>query len=322
VAAADLPAPPPASLAGLQTQPILVVDGHRVNRRVVEEQLSRWSLTWRSCATAGEAIEAMRQAVLAGQPYGVALIDHRVPDLDESELVRTVRADPALRHAKLVMVTAVAEREEARRLLDDGYAAYLCRPLNFGQLRATLAKLAGDGSPLDQPVTMAVDGTPAGVPVGAPRVMVVEDNRVNQKVVVRQLERLGYEVIVSGDGRQALDALDRQRVDLILTDCQMPEVDGYQLATIVREREEREGGHVPIIAMTAHALPGDRERCLSSGMDDYVSKPVQRRDLEAALQRWCPVGAPSCAGDEAIDKALCAGDGQAAEPERVDVGGM
>jgi CheY-like chemotaxis protein len=213
--------------------------------------------------------------------------------MDGLALARAIRADGALAGVRLVMLTSVGRRGHAEEARKAGIAAYLTKPVRREHLHACVcAVVAGPGgevgekgvaaAPLVTRHTIAEEERRA-----RPRLLVVEDNAVNQVVAVKILERLGWRADVAGNGLEAVDAVALAPYAAILMDCQMPEMDGYEATVVIRKREPK-GRRVPVIAMTANALPGDRERCLAAGMDDYVTKPLKRDEVEAALSRWVP----------------------------------
>ena len=279
---ADEPPPPQVDLHGVRA---LVVDDNEVNRFVLCEQLARWGVERVACEDAHAALAALHSAQAAGRPFAVALLDHMMPGMDGEQLARAIRADASLAHLKLVMLTSYGRREDAAHFLALGFSAYLTKPVRTGQLQAALAEA------LARPVTVAVtDGPTAAAAVAEPRpprrVLVAEDNAVNQKVIVRMLERLSCEVTVVADGAAAVEAAIGADWDLVLMDCHMPVLDGYDATRAIREHEAGGERHLAIVAMTANALAGDREACLAAGMDDYLAKPVRPAEVSAAIERW------------------------------------
>jgi CheY-like chemotaxis protein len=217
------------------------------------------------------------------------LLDYQMPNMDGLELARAIKADPTLAALKLVMLTSVGQKDEAKQAREAGVNAYLTKPVRQSQLFDCLATVLGQALQQQglRPATSAPFAPPAET-VGqhCPLILVAEDNAVNQKLAVRLLEKLGYRADVVANGLETLEALSRIRYAAVLMDCQMPEMDGFEATVEIRVREKLLGFHTPIIAMTANALQGDKERCLVAGMDDYVPKPVRVQDLEAALALW------------------------------------
>jgi len=213
--------------------------------------------------------------------------------MDGFELARAIKSDPALARVRLILLTSFGQRGDDVAARDIGVAAYLTKPVRQSQLYDCLATVVGQPSASAGPD--APCELPAARPTGAARkmsnklILLAEDNIVNQKVAARQLQKLGYRADLVANGLEALEALGRIAYDLVLMDCQMPEMDGYEATAEIRRREG-DSKRTPIVAMTANALEGDREKCLAAGMDDYVSKPVKPEELAAVLGRWLPKG--------------------------------
>jgi two-component system sensor histidine kinase/response regulator len=285
------PAPAAAQrydVAALQGLRVLCVDDNATNRTFLETQLSAWGIRVDCVADGPSALQRLRLAQQNGHAYRLALLDAEMPGMDGLAVARAIKADPALAKVRLVLLTSVgyhAYSSEARRA---GCAASLLKPIRQSQLYDCLTAVTGTSSAASATRLMTRHILKSMLDQVGTRVLVVEDNAVNQKVIVRMLEKLGCRVDVAADGLESLDACSRMTYDCIFMDCQMPEMDGYTATALVRQREARSGRHTPIIAMTANAMPGDRERCLAAGMDDYLSKPVQAEALEMMLQKWLP----------------------------------
>ncbi len=271
---AEAPAPPPA-LNGLSA---LIVDDNASSRRALETQLRAWGMHAESVPDGASAL-----ARLATGPVDVALVDGAMPHMDGVELARRLSATPALAATRIVLLTT-------GRLLPDadvvrlGLAATIAKPVGHVELRETLNRVVTAGS---SGGASAGAGTAEVKPTPAPtaalgRVLIVEDNTTNQMVAMGLIARLGFDAEVVSNGRQAVEAVARSRYDAVLMDCNMPVMDGYEATAAIRHMEG-DGARVRIIAMTASALAGDRERCLAAGMDDYLAKPVKLRDLERVL---------------------------------------
>ncbi len=285
----------PAGLAGVR---VLIVDDNAVNRRVLHEQVVSWGMRNGSVASGEEALRSLRQALAEGDPYGIAVVDGQMPGMDGETLARTIAEDQALRGVVVVMLTSRGVRPEPARLAEAGIAACLMKPVRQSHLMDVLVTAWDARTAAGRPMVVrppAPHVTPARPGAGGralARVLVAEDNPVNQRIAIRMLEKLGCRVDLASDGREAVQMLAALPYDLVFMDCQMPEVDGYEATRMVRQAEaRRDGRRTPIVAMTAHALPGDREKCLGAGMDDYVSKPVRPDDLATAVARWVPAGA-------------------------------
>jgi CheY-like chemotaxis protein len=287
-------APPtvtPVDLAALQQLRILGVDDNATNRAILAAQLTTWGMHVHCVSNAPQALELLRTAQRDGRPYDLAIVDHLMPEMDGMEMARAIRADSALAGLRLVLLTSVGYRGWAAQARDAGFGALLLKPIRQSQLYDCIAMVMGVPQE-PAPTRLITRHTLREAKQARVRahVLVVEDNLVNQKVAVRLLENMGCRVDVAANGHEAVEASDRNPYDCIFMDCQMPELDGYEATGLIRRREAGAGAgsHVPIIAMTANALEGDRERCLAVGMDDYVSKPVKRDELESTLERWAP----------------------------------
>jgi CheY-like chemotaxis protein len=291
---------PTADLAGAR---VLIVDNNEVNRHVLQEQTTSWGLYSDGCPSTTEALARLREACDSGSPFQIAILDAQVPGLDGESLGRAIKADPALRETVLVMFTSVGRRGDARRLREAGFAAYLVKPVRPSQLMDTLAAVWG-ARRQEIPTGLVTRHTLAESraaktppPPETSRhirayVLVAEDNIVNQKVAAGILEELGCRVDVAGNGKEALERFEQLPYDIVFMDCQMPEMDGYEAATEIRRREGPTR-HTPVIAMTAHNMEGDLEKCLEAGMDDYASKPVRPDKLQEILEQWVARTSPS-----------------------------
>jgi signal transduction histidine kinase/CheY-like chemotaxis protein len=292
-------APPPASDADLKGIRVLVVDDDATNRRVLHEQLSAWGMRPEESASGIDALGILKKAAGQGARFSIAVLDHQMPGMDGETLGRLIKETPELRETVLVMLTSLGRRGDAARLKHEGFAAYLTKPAKQTVLREALAEAwalrkAGEQAPLvtrhslrEEAETRGEGG--AASPKFHARVLLVEDNAVNLKVATRMLERLGCRVDKAGNGKEAVEMVGSLPYDLVFMDCHMPEMDGYEATREIRRRET-DGRRHTIVAMTASALKGDREKCLESGMDDYISKPIQKEDLLDALTRYAPAG--------------------------------
>lgn len=294
----DVPAmAPPVDLAGTRT---LIVDDNAINRRVLNEQIIGWQMRNGSCASGDEALKLLRSAHAAGDPYQIAILDYQMPDMDGVMLGAAIKADPALRDVQLVLVTSLGRRGDAAELKDIGFAAYLVKPTRQSELLATLVSVWAahvHQRPIDL-LTRASLGRERSLPLAdhldqphvGTRVLLVEDNATNQIVAMMMLRALGCVVDVCGNGQLALDKLDTDCYDIVFMDCEMPVMDGYEATAAIRARGDA-NARLPIVAVTAQAMQGDRERCLRAGMDAYLTKPVKLTDYAAELRRWVPEGA-------------------------------
>jgi PAS domain S-box-containing protein len=286
---------PPARMepGRLRDLSVLVVDDNATNRRILEEMLRQWHMKPIAVESAAAALQALEQAQRTGEPFALVLLDAHMPEVDGFSLAERIREHPDLAGATVMMLSSACQPVDTRRCQALGLAAYLTKPIKQTDLyRAILAAL---GSPLA--------GTPAPAapapsrPGRSLRLLLAEDNLVNQKLAVRLLEKQGHRVVVAANGTEAVRTVSREPFDLVLMDVQMPEMDGFEATAAIRQREKSTGRHTPILAMTAYAMKGDRERCLEAGMDGYISKPIQPRELCEAIERLAPKAAPSAVND-------------------------
>jgi signal transduction histidine kinase/CheY-like chemotaxis protein len=269
---------PPVSLAGTF---VAVVDDNRTNRAILERYLKSWGLRERSFESGREALQEMQVAASGDDGFDVAIVDMMMPGMDGRTVASEIRSDERLKELVVILLTSAGQSE----VPVPGVDAELVKPVRPSQLFDVLHTLLAERSlRTDQPAAAVELGPPDRTRQGS-RVLVVEDNAANLKVTVRMVERLGYRADVAANGAEAVSILQRVQYDAVLMDCQMPEMDGYDATRLIRAAEAA-GRHVPIIAMTAAALAGDRERCLAAGMDDYISKPVKLHVVAALLERW------------------------------------
>jgi len=295
----------PVPLESLRGLRVLIVDDLEVNRRVLREQITSWEMRNSSCAGGREALQALRESGRERDPFQIVLLDYQMPEMDGVALAASVKAEPAFAETVVIMLTSVGQWSEVRDMEGGSIDACLVKPVRQSQLLNALA--TSWSKKLNTGFTgriVARDYTEAKpLPVGAfagscLRVLVAEDNAVNQKVAIRMLERLGLNPDLAANGREAVELCTQLPYDLVFMDCHMPEMDGYAATAEIRRRQGA-GGHVPIVAMTAEAMEGCREHCLAAGMDDYISKPVRVEDVVEALRQWVPralIGMPGGAG--------------------------
>ena len=278
--AVALPAiPVSADPAMLENVRALIVDDNATNRQILEKTLSFWKMRPTCAERAEVGLVLLQQAQRGGVPFTLMVVDCHMPDMDGFMLVEAVQKLPELEGLVTVMLTSGGRRGDGQRCKELGIAAYLIKPVLQSDLLAALLRVLGSRAiAATQPMPVVTRHTlrESRVPL---RVLLAEDNAVNQRVAVRLLEKEGHSVVVAGDGAQALEAMERQAFDLILMDVQMPVMDGVETTAAIRKLEQDNGAHIPIVAMTAHAMAGDRQRFLSLGMDGYVSKPIHSRDL-------------------------------------------
>ncbi|MBC8117053.1 MAG: response regulator, partial [Candidatus Saccharimonas sp.] len=269
--------PLPANRVDLHELPVLVVDDNSTNRLILQEMLSNWRMQPTAVDGGAAALRVLEQAHREGHPFVLVLLDSMMPEMDGFSLAAEIRHRPGLARATLMMLSSADRRTEAAKCKEMGIVTYLQKPV--GQSVLLNAIMTALGPSLSQEVH-PVASNPALAPCERRlRLLLAEDNVVNQRLAVRLLERRGHTVVVVNNGRQALAALERERFDAVLMDVQMPEMDGFETTAAIRERELSTRAHLPIIAMTAHAMKGDRERCFEAGMDGYVAKPLQPLEL-------------------------------------------
>ncbi len=269
----------PEELTGL---PVLVVDDNATNRFILSEMLSNWTMEPTAVPDAGQALAALRQGRSDGSPFRLVLTDAHMPHVDGFELTERIRALPESQDTVVLMLTSGDEPNDVARCRQLGIAAHLIKPVKqselFDAIVLSLGLVMQAGTDPLEPSSQ--DANSAGRPL---RILLAEDSFVNQRLAVGVLSQWGHEVIVANNGREAIAELDRHSFDLVLMDVQMPEMDGFQATAVIRERERRGNGHLPVVAMTANAMKGDRENCLAAGMDAYVSKPIRRNELQRVI---------------------------------------
>jgi signal transduction histidine kinase/CheY-like chemotaxis protein len=298
LAFSEQPIEPPAVPSSLYGLRVLIVDDNKVNRRVIHQHICSWGMRNGSFASAEEALAAVREARAAGDPYQIVIADYHMPGIDGVRLAQQLRELPE--RLVYVLLTSVGHWKEHASLPDDLIDACLTKPVRHRKLMDTLATVwarrqAGAAAASIEAPAARPRATEPPIAAAAPRrgarVLVVEDNPINQKVAAHQLEALHLQADVVGSGKEALEMLQLADYDLVLMDCSMPEMNGYDATRAIRQMAGAVAG-VPIIAMTADAVTGARERCLEAGMNDYVSKPVKLERLERAIARFLePVGA-------------------------------
>jgi two-component system, sensor histidine kinase and response regulator len=262
----------------------LIVDDNFTNRSVLSGMLTRWGMRPTAVEGGRAALQALEVAKSTGHPFPLVLLDGQMPEMDGFTLAEIIRKDPSLvGGAMVMMLTSTGHLGDAARCRELGISAYLVKPIRQGELLEAvcnvLKQASGDES------SRLITRHSLREERNKLRVLLAEDNAVNQTLAVRILEKRGYSVTVAGNGREALAALQKEEFDLILMDVQMPEMDGFETTAAIRQTEKQSGKRIPIVAMTAHALKGDEERCLAGGMDGYVSKPIRTNELFATIER-------------------------------------
>ena len=271
----------------LRAVKVLVVDDNRTNRRILEGMLGRWEMKSSSAQGGEEALAKLSEAQEAGAPFALILMDMHMPKMDGFELIQRIRQSPGASAATIMMLTSAGHRGDAVRCQELGVAAYLMKPIRQSELREAIARVLGAR---EQKGAIALITRyslhDAREPAASLRILLAEDNAVNQRLASRLLEKRGHSVVVAGDGREALEALERGNFDLVFMDVQMPVMDGLEATAAIRKKEGASGIHLPVVALTAHAMKGDREKCLAGGMDGYLAKPIRPQELDEILKTY------------------------------------
>ena len=263
------------TLAGI---PVLIVDDNPTNQRILEQTLLRWGMKSTSVSSGWAALAELRRAREAGNVTPLVLLDAQMPQLDGFATATKIKQDPDLITATIMMLTSGGQRGDADRCRQVGISAYLTKPVRQWELREAILRVLGlrqqrnEGSKLITRHSLQEARNRL-------RILLADDNAINRELTVRILSKRGHNVSVVPNGKMALEVLDAERFDVVLMDVQMPDMDGFETTAAIRRKERMTGTHLPIIALTAHAMKGDRERCLAAGMDGYISKPIQAQEL-------------------------------------------
>jgi CheY-like chemotaxis protein len=268
----------------LKGKAVLIVDDNATNRRILEEHARRWGMVSESVDGGQAALEAMSRARTAGRPFQLVLLDFQMPDMDGFEVAEAIRKRPEFAASTIMMLSSAGQRGDVARCREVGAAAYLTKPVRRSVLLEAILKILSDGAAPSTDKPAVVTRHSIGESRGELRVLVAEDNPVNLKVVEGMLRKHGCVVTAALTGRRAVEALEREKFDLVFMDVQMPEMDGLEATREIRRREQASGGRVPIVGLTAHAMRGDKERCLDSGMDGYLTKPIKPDLLIQAIE--------------------------------------
>jgi signal transduction histidine kinase/DNA-binding response OmpR family regulator len=279
-----------APLEILQDVSVLVVDDNRTNRRILEGMLKRWKMKPVSVEGGTQALAELARARESGASYRLVLTDMHMPDMDGFTLIEKIRQNPKLSTATIMMLTSAGHRGDGERCKTWGVAAYLLKPVRQSELREAIARVLGareqaGAIPLITRYSLQDSRDPADVL----SVLLAEDNLVNRRLATRLLEKRGHRVTLAANGREALAAIEKQAYDLVLMDVQMPEMDGLEATIMLRQGEKGSERHQPVIALTAHAMKGDQERCLAAGMDGYLTKPIRPQELDEILDKYVAI---------------------------------
>jgi signal transduction histidine kinase/DNA-binding response OmpR family regulator/HAMP domain-containing protein len=269
----------------LRAVKVLVVDDNRTNRRILEGMLGRWEMKSTSAQDGEEALAKLSEAHEAGAPFVLILMDMHMPKMDGFELIERIRQKKVSSTATIMMLTSAGHRGDAARCQELGVAAYLLKPIRQSELREAIARVLGAKEQKGAiPLITRYSLHDAREPSSFLRVLLVEDNPVNQRLASRLLEKRGHSVVVAANGLEALEALEKESFDLVFMDVQMPVMDGFEATAAIRKKERAGGVRLPIVALTAHAMKGDREKCLAGGMDGYLTKPIRPQEVEEILR--------------------------------------
>ncbi|NVN93186.1 MAG: response regulator [Desulfuromonadales bacterium] len=291
---AGLTQPDPPQPADIHGAHVLIVDDNATNREILMAQLTAWGMWAENAPDGHSALKALYRAREENDPFGIAVIDMQMPGMDGETLGRSIKADERLSDVRMVMLTSLGTRGDARRFHEIGFDAYATKPIRARELKSilTLALTAPGGMPpMSRPIVTRHTAREKLIPFAAvkARILLADDNITNQQVALGMLRKLGLSADAVANGAETIKALETIPYDLVLMDMQMPEMDGIEATRHIRDPRSAVSDHgIPIIAMTAHAMQGDRERCLAAGMNDYVSKPVNPQALAEALDRWLP----------------------------------
>jgi PAS domain S-box-containing protein len=286
--------PAGTSETSLEGVAVLVVDDNATNRRILTQMVQGWKMRPKAAASAPEALDLLRQGLQQGDPLRIMITDIHMPDMDGFDLAERIKQTPDFADVAIIMLTSGEARGDIARSRAAGVLAHLTKPARRNELRFALVRAINENAahqPGAAPNAAATGDAREVIAVARPamdarRVLLVEDVVVNQMLATRILEKAGHIVTVAGDGQQALTALEKGSFDVVLMDVQMPDMDGFEATRRVREREAQSGGHVPIVAMTAFAMSGDREKCIDAGMDGYLAKPIRSSELLAAISEF------------------------------------
>ena len=280
-----LPSPPPADI---RDRRVLVVDDNKTNREIMHAYLHAWKCQVKVASGGTEALQMLRHAAANGTPYDMAILDYMMPLMDGEALGRAIKGNPQIDHTRLVLLTSRGIRGDAERARKAGFDAYLTKPIKQSQLYDAIVSVFSECSEtMDKAASKPIitRHTLNEKSEQRARILLAEDNPVNQKVALIHLRKFGHMADVANDGSEAVAAIEKNSYDLVFMDVQMPEMDGYEATRAIRSKLSH---HLPIVAMTAHAMKGDREKCLKAGMDDYIPKPVNPEKLKEALDTWLP----------------------------------
>jgi signal transduction histidine kinase/CheY-like chemotaxis protein len=277
------PAPRAAPLQFDQLRDLhaLIVDDNSTNRRILHDMLTRWGMRPAAVENGRAALQALEIANSTGHPFPLLLLDSQMPDMDGFALAEHIQKDSDLVAVTIMMLTSAGHLGDAARCRELGICAYLVKPFRQAELLQAICQILNKKAPQAKDLPLVTHHT---LNKHRSRILLAEDNTVNQILATRLLEKRGYSVTVASDGLAAVEAFENDQFDVVLMDVQMPGMDGFEATAAIRAKEKSTGGHIPIIALTAHALKGDQDRCISAGMDGYVSKPIRSSELLSTIE--------------------------------------
>jgi CheY-like chemotaxis protein len=275
------------NIADIRGLKILYIDSNKTARDVILAQLGAWKTDCRLAETASEGLALLHEASGSDHPFKIAIFDSRMTDMDSITLSQKIKSDKKLKNIALIMITSAGKRGDAKKYKEHGFSAYFCKPVRQSDLYDCLVQIVNKFEEKNLESDLITRHSISEQKRGKFLILLVEDNIINQKVEAGMLSKLGFRTDIASDGYKAIKALENIRYDLVFMDCQMPEMDGYEATRIIRDKQSNVIDHnVPIIAMTANVMKGDREKCLEAGMNDYITKPVSPEILSSSLKKW------------------------------------
>jgi CheY-like chemotaxis protein len=268
---------------------VLIVDDNATNRFVLQKQLTCGGCRIESASDGFQALDLLHSAVVENDPFEIAILDMQMPEMDGETLGRQITKDQRIKNTILVMMTSMGERGDVKRMEKIGFSAYLTKPVKMSKLHDCLAMITGANQKAAKRrhKTIVTKYSLAELKKQNVRILLAEDNLVNQKVAIKFFGKMGYNVDVAANGKEAIAALSIHKFDIVFMDCQMPQMDGYEATGEIRNADSPVLDHnVPVVAMTANAMKGDREKCIKAGMDDYLAKPIKAKELSDMLDKW------------------------------------
>jgi CheY-like chemotaxis protein len=265
------------------------VDDNATNRCVLQKQLTSWGCRIENASDGFQALDLLHSAVAENDPFEIAILDMQMPEMDGETLGRQITKDQRIKNTILVMMTSMGERGDVKRMEKIGFSAYLTKPVKMSKLHDCLAMITGANQKAAKRRHKAIvtKYSLAELKKQNVRILLAEDNLVNQKVAIKFFGKMGYNVDVAANGKEAIAALSIHKFDIVFMDCQMPQMDGYEATGEIRNADSPVLDHnVPVVAMTANAMKGDREKCIKAGMDDYLAKPIKAKELSDMLDKW------------------------------------